>query len=83
MFENMKTEKAKLRTALDLATAALAFYADPESYRVRRSKPRITPVITIDGGKLARMTLDQLIAHLNDGAQCNLRRAHLMAGDDD
>ena len=83
MFENMRTERAKLQKALGLATAALAFYGDPNSYLFRRSKPRITPVVTIDGGKLARMTLGDLAKHLDEGAQCELRRCQLMAGDCD
>ena len=83
MFENMRTEKAKLRKALKLATDALAFYGAPESYRFRSSKPRITPTAMVDAGTLARMTLDDINGYLDDDAQHELRRCHLMAGDDD
>jgi len=82
MFQSMRTEKAKLRTALKLATAALAFYGNAESYQFRQSNPA-TPVIIIDRGKLARTTLGNISAYLNDDAQRELRRCELMAGDND
>ncbi len=81
--QSLKTDQARLRKALKLATDALSFYADPAAYRYRGANPPITPAATIDGGKLARMTLDDLAKYLDDDAQCALRCAHWEAGEDD
>ena len=82
MLKSMQTEKAKLKIALRIATAALAFYANPNAYLLRRSNPVKTLVITIDGGMLARMTLADLAEHLDEDAQQDLRRYQLMAGEE-
>ncbi len=83
MLKSQKTKRATMRKALKLATDTLAFYSDPESYRYRGANPPITPAATIDGGKLARMTLGYLATYLDDDAQCDLRCARLEAGEDD
>ncbi len=89
MSKSQRTKRVKMRKALKalkLATGALAFYAAPESYQYRGAggaNPPITPAATIDGGKLARMTLDDLAKYLDDDAQCALRCAHWEAGEDD
>jgi hypothetical protein len=76
-------EKINLCKELKLATDALAFYADPSVYTVRLSNPLKTSVVTIDGGLLARMTLDDLTNHLYSDALLNLHFYHLQAGEDD
>jgi hypothetical protein len=82
MFQSMKDERVKLQTALRLATAALGFYADPDSYDLMRFKPHVKPPAMIDNGKLARITLGDLTEFLDDDAQHNLRRCQLMVGEE-
>ena len=83
MFQSMKEEKAELQTALKKAIHALSFYADPNVYMVRLNSPRKTSVVAIDGGLMARLTLDDLSEHLDTAAWNELRRAQLMTGDAD
>ena len=83
MFQSMKEEKIELQTALKKALYALRFYADPNAYMVRHNSPRKTSIVVIDGGKMARTTLNDLVDHLDPAAWSELRRAQMMAGDDD
>jgi hypothetical protein len=73
----------RLKAVVRLTTAALAFYADPIAYRFRRSNPKITPAVTVDGGEKARHTLDDVLPFLDKGAQDELRRCKAVAGDND
>ena len=81
MFQSIKVEKAELQTALKKTIYALRFYADPDAYMVRLNSPRKTSIVVIDGGKMARLTLDDLKEHLDPEAWSKLRRAQFMAGD--
>jgi len=81
LFQSMRDEKAKLRTALRLATDALGFYADPDGYQFKTTAARITPVVMRDNGDKARMTLQDLSEFLDETQRQKLRRYHLMSGE--